>query len=77
MIKQRYPADQIQAMRDCLKYDGWLQSPHLPLNWLYKAEKNGKSQFLDEQGNLYKSMLQVMRDGKNEEYRLCFDRCLS
>ena len=57
MIKQRYPADQIQAMRDCLKYDGWLQSPHLPLNWLYKAEKNGKSQFLDEQGNLYKSML--------------------
>ena len=69
MIEKNFSVDKIQEMRECLKYDGWLQSPYLPKNWFYKTlNKKNTDLFLDEEGNHYKGMLHVLRSAKNQGY---------
>ena len=69
LIEKKYPEEEIQAMRDCLEYDGWLQSPALPQNWFYKPRDNKNTNvFLDSEGNYYKSMIEVLKEVRNKKF---------
>ena len=63
MVSNNYPKEEIQLMRNGLMTHGkWLHNPRLPENWLYKCSKTGiKSNFIDPEGNYYKSQLEVLK----------------
>ena len=36
MIDQNFRSDEIEKMRRCLLFEGWVSSPNLPKKWLFK-----------------------------------------
>ena len=70
MIEKNYPEDDVESMRKCMKYDGWQESPYLPLNWFYKSDRenhDGTNSFLDAAGNFYKSQIKVLKSYNTKE----------
>ena len=67
LIEEKYPDSKIEAMRKCLKYDGWLQDKELPLNWFYKS-KGEHMCFINPLGHYVKTKDAALKylDGKKE-----------
>ena len=55
MIEKNFPKEDIEAMRKCLKHDGWMQDSALPTNWFFKEGKYSAMPFIDASGNYLKS----------------------
>merc|ERR1719470_263508 len=60
MVQERYPNEDIEAMRKTLKYDGWIDNSELPDGWKMKQTK--KNTFLmDRGGELFKSFIEAAK----------------
>ena len=57
MIDQKYPKENIEEIRDSLKYDGWLSDLKLPEKWLYKkaSKEHASYTFVSAKGYYYQS----------------------
>ena len=54
LVENNYPKEQILALKDTLKYEGWSSDPKLPQDWLYKSRLT-KLNFIDESGHFFQS----------------------
>ena len=65
MVLKNYPQEQIEAMRDCTKADGWEENEKIPKNWRFKTykSKEGKTvrRFMVETGIEFESIASVVR----------------
>ena len=68
MVNNNYPKEEIKLMRNSLMtHNDWLEDTELPENWLYKCTKHGrKTNFIDSDGNLFKSQLEVLKFYKHK-----------
>jgi len=60
MIQERYPNEEIEAMRKTLKYDGWLDNSELPDGWKVKHSKNNVY-LMDRGGEYFKSYVEAAK----------------
>ena len=60
MIQERYPNEEIDAMRRTLKYDGWLDNSELPDGWKIKQMPNNVY-LIDRGGELFKSYIEAAK----------------
>ena len=72
LIENNNPEETIEDMRQCMKFDGWLQDPKLPTKWFYKALKNHSNQYIDSEANYFQSKDAALRyhvkeKGENSE----------
>ena len=70
MVVQEYPQEELDQMRDCLKYEGWQDHPNLPHNWKMKVAENGdkksggkklRTVFMAEDGTILPSGLLALK----------------
>ena len=67
MIEKNFSEDNIEIMKNCMKYAGWFSDPLLPERWLYKKHHQHSSEFLDDQGNYFRNPEAVVRHLKLNE----------
>ena len=69
MIEEENPEEDVNEMRNCLKYYGWSTHEDLPENWLFKrSEKHkGEISFIDSSANYFMNaeavLKSLLRDG--------------
>merc|ERR1712096_572294 len=65
-VKENYPQSEKSNMRMCLRFEGWQESPLLPLGWSFKetAESHG-AVFLTERGTYFKSFIRALKFAEN------------
>ena len=70
MVKNNYPEEEKKLMRKGLMtHNEWLTDPQIPESWLYKCTKDGrKSNFIDSEGNLFNSQLEVLKFYKDDQH---------
>lgn len=54
LLEEGVPGEEVEAMRNTLKHEGWQQSNHLPQNWFYKPNK-WHFDILSEEGGCFRS----------------------
>ena len=62
LIAKKYPEEEIEGMRNCMKNDGWLENLKLPTKWFYKLRNDHSgAAYLDSEGNNFESKDAVFR----------------
>ena len=54
MIEKYFSEDDIEAMRNCMKYDDWISDPLLPEKWMCRQDPGHSLEFIDALGNVLK-----------------------
>ena len=60
MIQERYPNQEIEAMRGMLRHEDWVDNPELPEGWKVKPTEHNTF-YMDRGGQLFKSSVQAAK----------------
>ena len=69
MIAEKCANEDIEAMRDCLKHEGWLDNSELPEGWKVKHTDHNTF-YMDRGGQMFKSSIKAAKFV--EEYKQFF-----
>ena len=70
MIKEKYPAMEVEEMRQCLRHEGWETNRNLPKDWRIRSKgssqkKNDGYTFLSTDGDEFKSAVRAVEHMKD------------
>ena len=60
MVADKWPNEEIEAMRCVLKYEGWRDNPELPVGWKIKQTMTNTF-YMDRGGQIFKSAKQAAK----------------
>ena len=60
MILEQYPNEEIEAMRNMLKYEDWIDNPDLPDGWKIKPTEH-QTFYMDRGGQLFNSSVRAAK----------------
>ena len=61
----KYSKEEIEMIKDSLKYEGWEENETIPKGWRSKRGQAGNQQYLEQGGKKFRSALMAYRFVKN------------